>query len=441
MKLFHPLRIYSKINKGCHAERQRSISLTGEAEGFFFRQGGIRMTARKHHQFFDHALKAFYFSIMAVISSALFAQDQIEIVKPGGKISIAVSPLSGAAGTEATSILSSDLERSGWFKVVASGGAWSVQGSASASAVQCNVTKNDGTSVLKANGGGSLRRAAHQVTDAIVEKITGKKGIAQTHIAFISDKSGNKELYVMDYDGFNVKRFTSDKSIAGSPDFNRQGTKIAYTSYRSGYPDVYVSDYPSGSRQVVSRYPGLNSGASFSPNGAQIALTLSKDGNPELYTMSAGGVGLKRLTRTRGGESSPTWSPDGSQIAYASDQGGRPQIYIISSSGGSGSQLTTSPAYNTEPDWSPDGALIAYSSLVGGNFAVSVIDPAGGGGKVLYSNGKCEDPSWAPDGRHLVFARGAGGSSDLYILDTLTKEATQLSRDFGNCTEPSWSGR
>ncbi len=374
------------------------------------------------------------------MTSALFAQDQIEIIKPGDKISIAVPSLSGASGTEATSILSSDLERSGWFKVVASGGAYSVKGTASASAVQCTVTKNDGTPALKANGGGSLRRAAHQVADAIVEKITGKKGIAQTHIAFISDKSGKKELYVMDYDGINVQRFTSDKSIVGSPHFNRQGTRIAYTSYRSGYPDVYVSDL-SGSRQAVSRYPGLNSGAAFSPSGAQIALTLSKDGNPELYTMSAGGGGLKRLTRTRGGESSPSWSPDGSQIAYASDQGGRPQIYIISSSGGAGSQLTTSPAYNTEPDWSPDGALIAYSSLIGGNFAVSVIDPRGGGGKVLYSDGKCEDPSWAPDGRHLVFTRGAGGNSALYILDTLTKQATQLGRDYGNCTEPAWSGR
>jgi len=376
-----------------------------------------------------------------LMSGALFAQDQIEVVKPGDKISIALPPLGGTTGNDATSILTRDLERSGWFRVAASGGNYSIHGSASTSAVQCSVFKKDGAPAVKTNGSGNLRSAVHQVADAIVEKIAGKKGIAQTHIAFISDKTGKKELYVMDYDGFNIKRFTSDHHIVGSPRFSHQGNRIAYTSYRSGYPDVYVADFPGGGRRVISSHPGLNSGASFSPNGSRIALTLSKDGNPELYTMLSGGGDLRRLTRTRGGESSPSWSPDGSQIAYASDQGGRPQIYIISGSGGGGIQLTTSPAYNTEPDWSAESGLIAYSSLVGGGFAVSVINPKGGGGRVLYSNGKCEDPSWAPDGRHLVFTRTEGGSSDLYVLDTLTREAIPLSRSFGNCTEPAWSGR
>src|SRR5207253_10807085 len=99
------------------------------------------------------------------------------------------------------------------------------------------------------------------------------------------------------------------------------------------------------------------------------------------------------------------------------------------------------PAYNTEPDWSPESGLITYSSLSGSQFAISVIDPARGGGSVVYDDGSCEDPSWAPDGRHLVFSRNSGGRSNLYILDTKTRQAVQLTRDFGNCTEPTWSGR
>lgn len=384
--------------------------------------------------------KIFFSLLFPLITWLIPAQAQVEVVKPGDVIQITVPVLGGASGTEATSILTKDLERSGWFRVVASGGEYKVEGSASGSGVQCSIFKRDGTAYGKASGSGNLRRAAHQAADGIVEKVTGQKGIAQTRIAFISDRSGKKELYVMDYDGFNVQRLTQDHSIVVSPHFNRQGTKIAYTSYRSGYPDVYVSDYPSGSRQAVARYPGLNSGAAFSPDGSRIALTLSKDGNPELYVMSVGGGGLKRLTRTRGGESSPTWSADGSQIAYTSDEGGRPQIYVISSSGGTGTRLTSSPAYNSEPDWSIENGWIAYSSLRG-NFAIAKLDPATGRSEVLYSDGRSEDPSWARDGRHLVFARAAGGQSELYILDTMTKQATQLSRDFGNCTEPTWSGK
>lgn len=383
-------------------------------------------------------LLAATFAVLATVAMPLFAQ--VEVIKPGDVIAIRVGMLGGASGTEATKILTSDLDRSGWFKVVGSGGDFAVEGSASAGSVQCKVFKSNGTPVATPSASGNLRRAVHEVADTIVEKVTGKKGIARSRIAFISDKSGHKELYVIDYDGFNPVRLTSDNSIVVAPAFNRTGTRIAFTSYRSAYPDVYVADFPSGGRSVVARYPGLNSGAAFSPDGSRLALTLSKDGNPELYTMSTGGGNLQRLTRTRGGESSPSWSPDGSQIAYASDEGGRPQIYVISSGGGSG-QRVSSGSYCTEPSWSPDGARIAYSVRSGGGFAVCAVAAGGGSSETLYSNGSCEDPDWAANSRHLVFSRKEGGRSDLYILDTVRKDAIQLTKNFGNCTQPSWSGR
>lgn len=353
---------------------------------------------------------------------------------------IRISGLSGASGAEATKTLSNDLERSGCFRVVSDGGEYILEGSASGSSVQCKVLARDGASAASATASGSLRRAVHQVADAIVEKIAKQKGIAQSRIAFVSDKNGKKQIFVMDYDGANVLRFTDDK-LAVAPSFNHQGTKLAYTAYRPIYPDVLVMSYPGGSRQAVARFPGLNSGAAFSPDGSKLAIILSKDGNPELYVMSAGGSDSpRRLTRTRGGESSPSWSADGSEIVYSSDEGGRPQIYTIPSSGGTGTRITSSPAYNTSPDWSSESGLITYSSL-SGQWAISVLDPKGGGGKVVYSKGSCEDPSWAPDGRHIVFSRRDGGGSELYVLDTKTEEAVQLSNNFGNCTEPSWSGR
>ncbi len=355
-------------------------------------------------------------------------------------ITIRIPALGGASGAEATKILSNDLARSGWFKIVDKDGEYTVTGSASASSVEVKVAKG-GALAADASGSGNLRRAVHQVADQIVAKLTGKKGIAQSRIAFISDKSGKKELYAMDYDGFSVLGFTSDKSVVLSPYFNRQATKIAFTSGRSGYPDVYVMGFPGGGRQAVAHFPGLNSGGSFSPDGSRLAVTLSKDGNPELYTMSVDDIKPRRLTRTRGGESSPSWSPDGSEIAYCSDEGGRPQIYIISITGGQGERITSSPAYNTEPDWSVESGKIAYSSSSGSQFAISIKDPKAGGGEVVYSDGSCEHPSWAPDGRHLAFSRTVGGHSEIYVLDTLTKQALQLSRSFGNCTQPSWSGR
>jgi TolB protein len=368
------------------------------------------------------------------------AQHRIDIVKPGDVIEIRLPVLKGAAGAEATRILTSDLQRSGWFKIVATGGEYAIEGSASGSQVDCQVSKGGSKDFDASGSSGTLRRAVHEVADKIVEKITGRPGMARSRIAFISNKSGKKELYVMDYDGENVKRCTQDGSLVVSPAFNKQGTRIAFTTYKSAFPDVHVMEFPAGGRKVVARYPGLNSGAAFSPDGSKLALTVSKDGNPELYVMSSSGSGLKRLTKTKKGESSPSWSPDGSEIVYSSDESGRPHLYIMSSSGGSPRKLTSSPAYNTEPDWSAENGLIAYTTQSGG-FQISVIDPKTGKRQTVYSDGNCEDPSWAPNGRHIVFTRSAGGKSNLYVLDYVTREAIQLTRDFGSCTEPSWSGR
>jgi TolB protein len=385
-------------------------------------------------------IKTLLLLILTLFTSHLFAQYEVEVIREGTVIPIQVAAFEGASGKDAVKILSNDLERSGWFKVVESGGQYIVRGTAASTSIESYVSKSDSTLILSPKGSGNFRRAVHSVADEIIAKLTGKKGASQTRIAFISDKSGKKELYVMDYDGANIQRFTTDNSIVVSPNFSRQANKVAYTSYKSAYPDVYVMTYPSGNRLVAARYPGLNSGAAFSPDGSNIALTLSKDGNPELYTLTSSGSSPKRLTKTRGGESSPCWSPNGSEIVYSSDQSGRPQICVISSSGGSPRALTSS-GYNTEPDWSAENGLIAYSSMRGSEFVICTLNPNGGGGSNLYSDGSCEHPSWSPDGRHLVFSRTSGGHSDLYILDIVTKEAVQLSKNFGNCTQPSWSGK
>lgn len=379
--------------------------------------------------------------LCTILSVGLTKAWDVVVPKDGDTVAIRIPGLTGPSGKEATDILTHDLQASGLFTIVSSGASYSVEGSASNSSVDCNVFAADASKVLSPSGSGDYRRAAHKVADQIIAKLTGKKGFASTRIAFISDKSGKKELYVIDYDGGNPQRFTSDKVLAVCPNFSKSGSRIAYTSYHAGNPDGYIVDYPGGGRQRVAAFPGLNSGLSFSPSGSKIALTLSKDGNPELYTMSDGGGDLKRLTRTRWGEASPSWSPDGSEIVYAADPTGRPQLYIVSAQGGAPRKITSSPAYNTEPNWSSESGKIAYSSGGGRDFAISVMDPSTGRAEEIYSNGNCEDPSWAPDGRHLVFTRTVGYHSDLYILDTVTKEAVQLTRNFGNCTEPTWSGR
>lgn len=392
------------------------------------------------------------------------AAAQVDVVVPGGvrKISFAVTGFSGEAAAAAlvTDVLKNDLRLSGHFQLVSAAQAQYVQqGTVRVQGgngyVDCTVTLRATQQVIfnKTYQGSAqdLRRMVHRLTDDIVQKLTGQRGIAQTKIAFVlglkrNSSSPIKELAVMDYDGHNAQRRTFDNSISVRPRWSPDGRKILYTSYKNGFPDVLEVDLFTGQRRRLASYPGLNTGAVFSPDGLHIALTLSKDGNPELYTMDAQGGSLRRLTHTRGAESSPTWSPDGQSIAYVSDAGGSPQVYLVNRDGGEPRRLTVSPAYNTEPDWSrppPESGLkpmLAVTSRVGGRFAIGIYDLEKGEVRhVVADQADNRDPSWAPNGRHLVFSKTSSGVSRLYLLDALTGEQIQLPAVDGDASEPAWS--
>src|SRR5690606_33032174 len=76
-----------------------------------------------------------------------------------------------------------------------------------------------------------LRDVGHSFADDIVERLTGLPGIFRTRITMSCDRTGKKEIYVMDYDGTNVKQVTNHRSIALSPSWSPDGTKIAYSVY------------------------------------------------------------------------------------------------------------------------------------------------------------------------------------------------------------------
>ena len=374
---------------------------------------------------------------LGLTTSAAFAAKEVPTitVSKSDQINLAVTPLGGGDGANATRVLQNDLALSGYFKIGGGNSSFTVSGTASGGSLQGQVVDHSGSTVLSKSyppQAGGTRNNAHQFANDIIETLTGQKGIAGSKLAFIATRSGRKEVYVADCDGSNVRQMTHDNTISVHPSLSPDGGRIAYTGYQSGYADVYAIDLGSGARNRIVNFPGTNSGAAFSPNGDRIALTISKDGNPELYTVSANGGGARRLTHTRGIESSPSWSPDGSEIIYSFDSGGGPQLYQISSSGGEGQRLSAGYGYCTEPSWSPDGKKVAFNVRSGGEFQVAVLDLGGGGAKIV---GTGEDPAWGADSRHLIFAEGGG----LYMLDTISARKNKILDGLGKITEPSWS--
>ncbi len=290
-----------------------------------------------------------------------------------------------------------------------------------------------------------MRKIMHRFADEVMEQLTGKRGVAETRLAFLTRTRDGKEMYAVDFDGANVQKLTDEKSVILSPDWSPDGRFIVYTSYKEHNPDLILLD-PDGRRRrrPLLRLPGINSAPSWSPDGSKISLVLSKDSNSEIYVLNRWRK-LTRLTRHLNIDTSPTWSPDGKQIAFTSDRSGtgRPQIYIMDAISGDRTgvkRITFQSRYNDNPTWSPDGDTIAFTSMVKGKFQIKLYNTeTRKTTNVTSGPGSKEEPTWSPDGQFLAYRLTRGRQSSVQIKRVGGKESRQLTFLPEGGVSPTWS--
>jgi TolB protein len=284
------------------------------------------------------------------------------------------------------------------------------------------------------------RVIAHRFADEIIKELTGEPGIFATRFLFVAERTGNKEVYMCDYDGKNIKQLTHNNSINLSPRWSPNGRRVMFTSYKLGSPVLYERTISSGRERAISKSKGINIGGRWSPDGNKVALTLSIDRNPELYVLNMESKKKKRITRNHGIDVSPSWSPDGNELVYVSDIAGNPHIYVLTSRGGIPKRLTYKGKYNATPVWSPDGKRIVFSRMRDGKFNIWTMLKNGKDQRQLTFTGNNESPSWSPDSRYIVFSSSKGEEApELYIMRFDGTGLRKIPIGLDNLRSPSWS--
>ena len=289
----------------------------------------------------------------------------------------------------------------------------------------------------------STRAAAHRFANEIIQALGGGiSGINLSQIAFVSNRTGHDEIWVMDYDGFNQRPITSYGSLSLTPRWSPDNTKLAFTSYALGNPDIFVFSLETNHRIPFPAYKGLNTTPAWAPDGKRIAFCSSMSGDPEIYVSDVNGQNLHRLTFSPGVDISPVWNPKtGNEIAFVSDRSGTPQIYIMSEDGTNLRRLITGGGDASSPSWSPNGLFMAFSWRVSdtGTYDIYVIEIATGRiVQLTHDAGRNEHPSWSPDGRHLVFESNRSGSKQVWTMLADGTDPRQLTHD-GTNWNPTWS--
>ncbi|MGC8892710.1 MAG: Tol-Pal system beta propeller repeat protein TolB [Candidatus Saccharicenans sp.] len=261
-----------------------------------------------------------------------------------------------------------------------------------------------------------FRLVAHRLADELL-KLFGEKPFFTTKIVFVSNRDGNDELYMMDYDGANQTRLTFNKWRDYMPAWSPDQRAIVFTSYRAGNPDLYIL-YPYEGKMVPVSTKGTNFSGAFSPDGKKLAFCSTRDGNAEIYVANADGTNIRRITFNSAIDTAPSWSPTGREIAFTSDRTGSPQIYIMDSEGGNVRKVSFGGDYLDSPAWSPDGERIAFVSRVNNFFDIYILNlKTNQITKLTETNARNESPSWSLDGRHLVFSSNLSGSIQIYSID------------------------
>ena len=421
-------------------------------------------------------LRRFAALVLLLLPLAVAAQEPPQIDVIGGQaaaLPIAVVPFAGRAGeTDLAKVLAADLDRSGQFRALPERDL--VERPTRGSEVSYPTWRTlrqdylligrivpDGTQLrveyelfdvakqvrvlgeAKIAPGAAARDVAHQIADAVYEKVLGVRGAFWTRIAYVTASgTGNNRHYALmiaDSDGFNSQSVVSSPQPILSPSWSPDGRRLAYVSFDRGNSSIYIQNLASSGRELVASFRGINGAPNFSPDGSKLAMTLSRSGNPEVYVMDLGSKQLRQITNHFGIDTEPVFSADGGTIYFTSDRGGRPQIYQASAGGGGATRLTFSGSYNARATVSDDGKKIATAQGNGNAYRIALMDRALGNRWTTLSPGNLdESPSFAPNAAMLLYAAKEGGRSVLYTVSADGRARQRLPVSGANVQEPAW---
>ncbi len=283
------------------------------------------------------------------------------------------------------------------------------------------------------------RAVARRFCTEVLFALNGSRGFYDSRMAFVSSGTGNKEIFICDFDGVDIKQVTHKKSIGNFPAWSSDGRYLAYTSFAKGPSQIYIRNLQEQTEQRVT-YKGVQISPSWLPGRHELAGTLTIEGDQEIYLLTGSGKMIKRLTNSRGIDVDGVWSPDGTRLAFTSNRSGSPQIYIKELRTGQVQRLTFEGRYNTQPSWSPKGNMIAYSSMEYGQTNIFIIDIEGNNPvQLTYNQGDNEAPTWSPDGSLIAFSSTREGKSRIYVMTAFGTDQRRLVRLPGEQFHPSWS--
>ena len=287
------------------------------------------------------------------------------------------------------------------------------------------------------------RKTAHEFAADIIAQMGGTS-LLGTKIYFVSNRTGHKEIWVMDPDGSNQRQISRFNSLSIMPAVSPDGAKVAFTSFARGNPAIFILSTDTGRRlPFYNQVASMNATPDFTPDGKQLLYSSTASGRAQIYIANIDGSNLRRISNTSALEVEPKVNPKtGTDLVFVSGRSGPQQIYRMNMDGADVQRLSNGEGEASNPCWHPNGQIMAFAWTRGfatGNFNIFVMDVASRNfNQLTYGAGRNENPAWAPDGRRLAFMSTRSGSEQIW---TMLADGTQLKQltTAGKNGTPVWA--
>lgn len=270
---------------------------------------------------------------------------------------------------------------------------------------------------------------------------------AQPQIAFVSERDGLPQIYLIHQDGSGLQALTDEPEGACQPEWSPDGTQLAYISPCPGLQErydgasIFVLTLATGRSDLISTFATGDYDPAWSPDGSRLAFTSLQTGKPQIFIHSFESgqtdILMQRTTINR----MPAWSPDGSQIVYVapSPVNNRPILYRVDA-GGINDPLPVlgqSDIAALRPVWSPISDLILFE-MAGGQ--IGQVTPAGIQQAPLESGlSRAQTPDISPDGAWLALAGSETGDGlNIYLFSIEDGALIPLTADAAAAYQPAW---
>jgi hypothetical protein len=240
----------------------------------------------------------------------------------------------------------------------------------------------------------------------------------------------------MKADGSSQTRLTVSPFEDSMPAWSPDGTKIAFVSERTSNQEIFVMNADGTEQTNITNYGDQDLGPSWSPDGSKIAFYSLRNGY-RIFAMNPDGSGLQDLTGDSNiGLLHPKWSPDGSSILYEVFAT-FPQIGVMNADGSNKRLITNESRDHTSPSWSPDGTKVVFTRDVFDPFSgntdheLFLMNSDGSNITRLTNNPTTDNfPSWARPGGPRNPIDDSRNFIRQHYLDFLNREPDQGGLDY-----------